>query len=51
MWRMLLRMIHDLALMLDHKCNDREAVPSARVIDIQSVKALGMRTRGNDTTR
>lgn len=43
--------IHDLALMLDRLCNEREVLPSAGVVDSQSVKAPGARTRGYDATK
>lgn len=45
MRRMLFRTISDLALMLDRLCNEREVLPSAHVVDSQSVKAAGARTR------
>ncbi len=45
MRRMLFRTIHDLALMRDRLCNEREVLPSAGIIDSQSVKAPGARTR------
>lgn len=48
MRRMLFRTIHDLALMLDRLCSERDAVPTAGVIDSQSVKAPGARQRGYD---
>jgi transposase len=46
--RFLFRTIHDLALMLDRMCEQREVVPSAGIVDSQSVKALGARERGYD---
>lgn len=49
--RMLFRTIHDLALMLDHLCNECEVLPSAGVVDSQSVKALGARARGYDVNK
>ena len=51
MRRMLFRTTHDLALMLDRLCNEREVLPSARVVDSQSVKAPGARTRGYDANK
>ena len=51
MRRMLFRTIHDLALMLDRLCNEREVMPSAGVVDSQSVKAPGARTRGYDANK
>jgi transposase len=39
--RFLFRTIHDLALMLDRMCEQREVVPSAAIVDSQSVKAPG----------
>ncbi len=50
-WRMLFRTIHDLALMLDRMCNEREVLPSAGILDSQSVKAPGARTRGYDANK
>jgi transposase len=44
----LFRTIHDLALMLDRMCEQREVVPSAGIVDSQSVKAPGARERGYD---
>jgi len=46
--RFLFRTIHDLALMLDRMCGQREVVPSAGIVDSQSVKARGARERGYD---
>jgi transposase len=46
--RFLFRTIHDLALMLDRMCEQREVVPSAGIVDSQSVKAPGARERGYD---
>jgi len=51
MRRMLFRTILDLALMLDRLCNEREVLPSAGVVDSQSVKAPGARTRGYDANK
>lgn len=48
MRRFLFRTIHDLALMLDRMCEQREVVPSAGIVDSQSVKAPGARKRGYD---
>jgi len=46
--RFLFRTIHDLALMLDRMCEQREVVPSAGIVDSQSVEAPGARERGYD---
>jgi transposase len=46
--RFLFQTFHDLALMLDRMCEQREVVPSAGIIDSQSVKAPGARKRGYD---
>ena len=51
MRRMLFRTIHDLALMLDRLCSNREVLSSAGVIDSQSVKAPGARTRDYDANK
>jgi transposase len=48
MRRMLFKTIHDLALMLDRLLTEREAVPSAGVVDSQSVKAPAAKERGYD---
>lgn len=48
MRRFLFRTIHDLALMLDRMCEQREVVPSAGIVDSQSVKAPCARERGYD---
>jgi transposase len=48
---MLFRTIHDLALMLDRLCSEREVVPSAGIVDSQSVKAPGARKRGYDANK
>ena len=45
MRRMLFRTIHDLALILDRLCNERDVVPSAGVVDSQSLKAPKTPTR------
>jgi transposase len=37
-----------MALMLDRMCEQREVVPSAGIVDSQSVKAPGARERGHD---
>lgn len=49
--RFLFRTIHDLALMLDRMCEQREIVPSAGIADSQSVKAPGARERGYDALK
>ena len=41
--RLLFRTIHDLALMFDRMCEQREVVPSDGIVDSQSVKAPGAR--------
>lgn len=51
MRRMLFRSIHDLALMLNCLCNERQVLPSAGVVDSQSVKAPGARIRGYDANK
>jgi putative transposase len=51
MRRMLFRTIHDLALMLDRMGSGREAVPSAGVLDSQSVKAPAAPERGYDANK
>jgi putative transposase len=48
MRRFLFRTIHDLALGLDRMCEQREVVPSAGIVDSQSVKGPGARERGYD---
>ena len=48
---MLFRTIHNPALMLDRMCNEREVLPSAGIIDSQSVKAPGARVRGDDANK
>lgn len=48
---MLFRTIHDLALMLDRLYSEREVLPSAGIVDSQSVKAPGARTRGYDANK
>jgi putative transposase len=48
MRRMLFRTIHDLALMLDRLLTEREAAPTAGVVDSQSVKAPAAKERGYD---
>ncbi len=51
MRRMLFKTIHDLALMLDRMCSGREVVPTAGVVDSQSVKAPGATERGYDANK
>jgi len=51
MRRFLFRTIHDLALMLDRMCEQREVVPSAGIVDGPSVKAPGARERGYDADK
>jgi transposase len=48
MRRFLFRMIHDLAMMFHRMCEQREVVPSAGIVDSQSVKAPGARECGYD---
>jgi transposase len=48
MRRFLSRTIHDLALMLDWMCEQRDVVPSAGIVDSQSMKAPCARERGYD---
>jgi putative transposase len=51
MLRFLFRTIHDRALTLDRICEQREVMPSAGIVDSQSVKAPGTHERGYDATR
>lgn len=51
MRRMLFQTIHDLALMIDRMCHEREVAPSAGIVDSQSVKAPGARKRGYDANK
>lgn len=46
--RLLFKVIHDVALMLDRHEQDRQRQPSAAVLDSQSVKAPGAVARGYD---
>jgi len=46
--RLLFRTIHDLALMLDRERCDREASPTAAILDSQSIKAPCAAERGYD---
>lgn len=48
MRRLLFKTIHDLALMLDRLLAEREAAPTAGVVDSQSVKAPAAKERGYD---
>lgn len=48
MRRFLFRTIDGLTLMLDRMCEQREVVPSAGIVDSQSVKMPGARERGYD---
>lgn len=48
MRRLLFKTIHDLALMLDRLVAERDAAPSAGVLDSQSVKAPAAKERGYD---
>jgi putative transposase len=50
-WRMLFKTIHDLALMLDRLLAERDVVPTAEVIDSQSVKAPAANARGYDANK
>ena len=50
--RMLLfRTIHDVALMIDRERSGRAGIPTAGVIDSQSVKAPGAKKRGYDAAK
>ena len=46
--RFMFQTIHDVALMLDRERVGREASPTGGVVDSQSVKAPGAKTRGYD---
>lgn len=48
MRRLLFKTIHDLALMLDRRLAERDAAPTAGVVDSQSVKAPAAKERGYD---
>lgn len=49
--RLLFKVIHDMALMLDRQTEGREGQPSAAVLDSQSVKAPGAAVRGFDANK
>jgi putative transposase len=49
--RMLLKAIHDVALMLDRSQNAKAMQPSAGIIDSQSVKAPAAQQRGYDANK
>lgn len=51
MRRMLFKAIHDLALMLDRMRSGREVVPTAGVVDSQSVKAPAATDSGCDANK
>jgi putative transposase len=51
MRRMLFRTIHDVALLLDRQRQERQAEPSAAIVDSQSVKAPAARRRGYDANK
>ena len=51
MRRMLFKTIHDLALMLDRMCSGREVVPTAGVVDSQTVKAPAAQQAGYDANK
>lgn len=51
MRRMLFRTVHDLALMLDRMCHGRAVVPTAGVVDSQSVKAPAAEDSGYDANK
>ena len=51
MRRMLFKTIHDLALMLDRMRSGREVVPTAGVVDSQSVKAPAATDSGYDANK
>jgi putative transposase len=44
--RFLFRAIHDLALLPDRMCEQREVVPSANIVDSQLLKAQDAREHG-----
>ena len=48
---MLLKTVHDLALMLDRMCSGREAMPTASAVDSQSVKAPAAVDSGYNTNK
>lgn len=49
--RLLFRVIHDVALMLDRQQQGRKEQPTAAVLDSQSVKAPGAAARGYDANK
>ncbi|WP_151635958.1 IS5 family transposase [Noviherbaspirillum aerium] len=49
--RLLFKVIHDVALMLDRQNQNRQEHPSAAVIDSQTVKAPGGMARGYDANK
>jgi transposase len=49
--RLLFKVIHDVALMLDRHQQDRQRQPSAAVLDSQSVKAPAAAVRGYDANK
>jgi putative transposase len=49
--RLLFRVIHDLALMLDRQLQGRKEQPTAAVLDSQSIKAPGASARGYDANK
>jgi putative transposase len=51
MRRMLFKTIHDLALMLHRMCSGPELVPSAGVVDSQSVKGRAAPEQGYDANK
>ena len=51
MRRMLLKTIHDMALMLDRMCIGHRVVPTAGVVDSQTAKVPGSSTVGTTPTR
>lgn len=51
MRRLLFKIIHDVALMLDRQQQGRQEQPTAAVIDSQSVKAPGAAARGDDANK
>jgi transposase len=49
--RLLFKVVHDVALMLDRQQQGRDEQPSAAVLDSQSVKAPGAAVRGYDANK
>jgi putative transposase len=49
--RLLFKVVHDMALLLDRQTQGRHSQPSAAVLDSQSVKAPGAAVRGFDANK